>query len=215
MDAGSFLLNATPEEKIALQRKIDKKINNLLKDSKYREKATDELLKGIKEAIAEEAAKFARINGDDQDKAYSLVHTALTFPGIAKKGIKHIAKMVDGDDLVKGVGKKAINIEGLSYELKHLNKHLMGTKESIKLINKEGSAHLFTDIATLSKAESTILKKGNYLGNVRGWERYGYKFENPIGYRIGADGSKVPLHYGEMKIKNGLYHIIPRTGPSK
>lgn len=66
-------------------------------------------------------------------------------------------------------------------------------------------------MATLSKAENILLQKRNYLGNVRGWERYGYKFENPIGF----DGSKASLDYGEIKPKNGLYHIIPRIVSSK
>jgi len=40
-------------------------------------------------------------------------------------------------------------------------------------------------------------------------------FKDPIGYRVSADGLKTALHYGEMKVKDGFYHIIPRTGPGK
>jgi hypothetical protein len=35
----------------------------------------------------------------------------------------------------------------------------------------------------------------------------------PIGVRIASDGPRIPLNYGEMKIKDGLYHLIPKTGP--
>jgi hypothetical protein len=106
--------------------------------------------------------------------------------------------------------------EGLAYDLKHLNKHLPDTPESLKLIRKEGSAHVFNDKATLSQVEQAILERGESLGTVRGWERYGLRFDDPIGFRIDARGNRVPLHYGEMKLdpKTGTYHVIPRTGPS-
>ena len=72
---------------------------------------------------------------------------------------------------------------------------------------------MFKDEKALRKVEQAILERGKYTGTVRGWERYGLKFDSPIGYRIGADGSKIPLHYGEIKLKDGMYHVIPRTGP--
>jgi hypothetical protein len=42
------------------------------------------------------------------------------------------------------------------------------------------------------------------------------RFDEPIGFRIDAQGNKIPLYYGEMKLNpnTGLYHVIPRTGPS-
>jgi hypothetical protein len=71
------------------------------------------------------------------------------------------------------------------------------------------------DKATLSQVEKAIFERGQHTGNIRGVDRYGVMFDKPIGYRISSDGSKVPLHYGEMKVKDGLYHIIPRTGPGQ
>jgi hypothetical protein len=105
---------------------------------------------------------------------------------------------------------------GLSYELKHLNKHLPGTPESLRLIQKEGAAHVFNNKATLSAVERSIMEAGRHTGTVRGWERYGLRFDKPIGYRIDAAGNRVPLHYGELKLhpKTGRYHVTPRKGPA-
>jgi len=110
---------------------------------------------------------------------------------------------------------KGLSKNGLAYQLKHLNKHLPNTPESEKLINKKGDAHVFNDKSTLSRLEEAIFKRGKYTGNIRGWERYGVMFDEPIGYRISSDGKKIPLHYGEMKIKDGFYHVIPRIGLGK
>jgi hypothetical protein len=100
--------------------------------------------------------------------------------------------------------------------LKHLNKHLPGTKESAKLLQKEGAVHVITDKATLSRAETAFLEQGQLTGTDRGTERYGLMFEEPIGYRISQDGSRIPLNYAELKLgPDGRYHIIPRTGPAR
>jgi len=106
---------------------------------------------------------------------------------------------------------------GLSYDTKHLQKHLPDTPEAAKLIKKEGAAHVFNDEATLRRVEAEILARGANTGAVRGAERYGLRFDEPIGYRIDAAGKKIPLHYGELKLDpaTGKYHVIPRTGPSK
>jgi hypothetical protein len=63
--------------------------------------------------------------------------------------------------------------------------------------------------------EKTIFEQGKFTGNVRGADRYGVMFDKPIGYRVSSDGSSIPLHYGEMKVNNGYYHVIPSTGSSK
>lgn len=105
---------------------------------------------------------------------------------------------------------------GLAYDLKHLNKHLPGTVESERLLQKDGAAHVFTDKATLSFVEATIFERGESRGVVRGTARYGFLFDRPIGERVAVDGGRIPLHYGEMKLNpDGRYHIIPRTRPAQ
>lgn len=81
-------------------------------------------------------------------------------------------------------------------------------------VTKYGSAHVFNELPTLSRVESEIFARGGNTGVAREWNRYGLFFEKPIGTRIGQDGTRTLLHYGEMKMReNGLYHLVPRTGP--
>jgi hypothetical protein len=118
---------------------------------------------------------------------------------------------------VAGGGKA---FSGTAYELKHILKHIEGSAASLKLIAREGAAHVFSDMAALARAENAIFEGGQFTGTVvRGstvTERFGLAFESPVGYRIAADGSKIPLHYAEAKVgSDGLYHLMPRTGPAK
>jgi RHS repeat-associated protein len=141
---------------------------------------------------------------------------------IAKKAVdiaarsvsKSVAKEVAKDlEAVAAGGGKAFT--GSAYELKHVPKHLEGTTQANRLIRREGAAHVFTDRATLAAAENAIFEGGQFTGVVRGTQRFGLMFKNPIGARIAADGSRIPLFYGEAKVgADGLYHIFPRTGPS-
>jgi RHS repeat-associated protein len=109
-----------------------------------------------------------------------------------------------------------LSMEGVAFELKFLAKHLPGTAQAEKLIAKEGAAHVFNDISTLSRVEAEIFARGVNTGTTRGFTRIGLQFESPIGYRVAQDGTKTALHYAEIKMRaNGLYHIIPRTGASK
>jgi hypothetical protein len=120
------------------------------------------------------------------------------------------------DKLTPGLDKYFDN--GLSYQIspKYLDKHLPNTPKSNQILRQEGSIHVFSDKATLSRVESKILQRGQYTGTVRGTERYGLKFDQPIGYRIDINGNKIPLNYGELKVyTDGRYHVIPRTNPAK
>jgi Domain of unknown function (DUF6972) len=109
-----------------------------------------------------------------------------------------------------------VSTEGLAYEFNFVNKHLAGTSQAAKEVAREGSAHVFSDLSTLSRVEGEIFSRGVYTGTTRGFARYGVQFSEAIGERIGKDGTRTALNYGEMKLReNGLYHIIPRTGPSK
>jgi RHS repeat-associated protein len=107
---------------------------------------------------------------------------------------------------------------GLSYQISpnYLDKHIAGTNKANSVLRSKGSNHVFTDRETLSYVEQEILKRGQHTGRAKGTERYGLYFDQPIGYRIDSKGRQIPLRYGELKIRDdGLYHVIPRTSPSK
>lgn len=103
----------------------------------------------------------------------------------------------------------------LTLDTKHVGKHLPDTPQSSQLLKCEGSsAHLFNDEATMVMVAQAIMAHGEFTGVVRGHERYGLYFDEPIGYRLSINGSKIPLSYAEMKVKGNKYHVIPRTKPS-
>jgi hypothetical protein len=107
--------------------------------------------------------------------------------------------------------------EGISYDLRHEAKHLEGTPATQKLMAKEGAVHVFNDQPTLERVKGALVAQGEFTGVVRGTQRFGMRFEEPIGSRVSSTGERIPLHYAEAKLdpKTGKYHIIPRTGPSK
>jgi RHS repeat-associated protein len=112
--------------------------------------------------------------------------------------------------------ESTLSMRGVAYELRHLNKHIAGTQEAARQLAKDGKAFVFNDLATLSRVEAEIFTKGVFTGtSADGWSRYGLRFGQQIGTRIGRDGSTQALHYGELKIRGGLYHIIPRPGPRR
>jgi hypothetical protein len=99
----------------------------------------------------------------------------------------------------------------LTLDTKHVAKHLPDTPQMQHLLQKEGSAHIFIDEATIYIVAQAIIEKGEFTGVIRGHERYGLYFDEPIGYRVSIDGGKIPLYYAEMKVKGNKYHVIPRT----
>lgn len=103
----------------------------------------------------------------------------------------------------------------LTLDAKHVAKHLPDTLQMQLLFQKEGSAHVFNDEATIAMVTQAIIEKGEFTGVIRGHERYGLFFSEPIGYRVSIDGSKISLYYAEMKVKGNKYHVIPRTKPSR
>ncbi len=103
----------------------------------------------------------------------------------------------------------------LILDLKHIPKHLPDTPQMQRLLQQEGSAHLFNDLETLQTVAQAILDRGELIGTIRGHDRYGLYFPEAIGYRIDIDGKRLPLYYGEIKIKGDRYHVIPRTRPSQ
>ena len=121
---------------------------------------------------------------------------------------------------LRGTGEVAnagIPMAGKAYEIGLLNRHLPETAAAAKAVAKDqAGAFVFKDLSTLSRVEAEIFARGEYTGTVRGWERFGVRFNEPIGTQIRKNGTTTVLDYGEMKIRsNGLYHVTPRTGPAK
>ena len=104
----------------------------------------------------------------------------------------------------------------ISLDPKHISKHLPNTPQSQRLLIRGRSIHVFNDEDTMLRVAQAIIEEGEYIGNVRNYERYGLFFTETIGDRICPDGSTTPLFYGEIKIDaNNRYHTIPRTRPSE
>ena len=101
-----------------------------------------------------------------------------------------------------------------------IDRHLPNTPQVQRLLRREGKAHVFNDLETLERATQAIIVHGERTGikdEDDDYERYGLYFSEPIGYIIRADGSQIPLYYGEIKIvkTTGEYHAIPRTSPRR
>ncbi len=104
----------------------------------------------------------------------------------------------------------------ITLDVRHIAKHLPGTPQMQRLLKKGKAAHVFNDENTMNQVAQSIIKNGEFIGTIRDYERYGMFFNQPIGYRISADGSHIPLYYGEVKINaDNQYHVIPRTRPSE
>jgi hypothetical protein len=101
-----------------------------------------------------------------------------------------------------------------------IDRHLPNTPQVQRLLQREGRAHVFSDLDTLKRVTQSIIAGGERTGiedEGDDYERYGLYFSEPIGYIIKADGSQIPLYYGEIKIvkTTGEYHAIPRTSPRR
>ena len=99
-----------------------------------------------------------------------------------------------------------------------LDKHLPGTQKAESELESEGIVHLFNDRETMERVAAEIKLRGEHTGAEDledNYERYGLYFSEPIGYILKADGTQIPLNYGEIKKKKttGKYHVIPRTRP--
>ncbi len=99
---------------------------------------------------------------------------------------------------------------------RHSAKHLPNTPQSQRLLRLGLAAHIFLDLATMERVATAIIEQGEYLGEIRGYKRYGMLFAEPIGDRLSPTLERTPLYYGELKIdSNNRYHVIPRTRPSR
>ncbi len=104
---------------------------------------------------------------------------------------------------------------GLNLAERHVQKHLMDTPQMLKQLKEDGKVHVFRDRQTLREVTEALFEDGQFIGTVRGHERYGMYFNQAIGYRIDLEGNRLLLYFAEMKIIKGEYHVIPRTKPSE
>lgn len=104
----------------------------------------------------------------------------------------------------------------IEIDSRHTAKHLPNTPQSQRFLRRGLAAHLFLDFATMERVATAIIEQGEYLGEIRGYKRYGMLFTEPIGHRLSPNLHRTPLYYGELKIdSNNRYHVIPRTRPSR
>lgn len=88
-------------------------------------------------------------------------------------------------------------MRGLAFGLRRLKKHLPDTVESWQLATKaDDAAHVFNDLATLSRVESEIFARGVNTCFVRGSQRFGLYFDEAIGFRVENGRPTHALHYG-------------------
>lgn len=104
---------------------------------------------------------------------------------------------------------------GLNLAERHVQRHLPDTPQMLKVLKEDGKAHVFHNKQTLLEVTEALFENGQFIGVVRGHERYGMYFDQAIGYRIDLEGNRLLLYFAEMKIINGEYHVIPRTKPSE
>jgi hypothetical protein len=101
------------------------------------------------------------------------------------------------------------------FDFRHVRKHIPGTPQAERLVRKEGAAHVFKDEATMRAVVEAIMERGQMTGTLRGHERWGLWFEQPIGFRIDRVGHRLALHYAELKVRGDAYHVIPRSRPAE
>jgi RHS repeat-associated protein len=115
--------------------------------------------------------------------------------------------------MTRGGTAKGVPTEGLAFELKYLDRHIEGTAQANRMLSKAEAVHVFDSKTTAGDVAQAIIERGEFTGTRGGFDRYGLQFESPIGYRIAPDGGRVPLTYGQLKVRpDGMYHVIPRTG---
>jgi hypothetical protein len=104
----------------------------------------------------------------------------------------------------------------ISLDARQVAKHIAGTPQSQRLLKRGLAAHVFNDEPTMNRVTQAIIENGQFTGMIQGYDRYGMFFDEPIGYRISPDASRILLYYGEIKINaDDQYHVIPRTRPSE
>jgi hypothetical protein len=145
-----------------------------------------------------------------------LENTALAVTGVgpAWQGARAAFAARSVTNIESNILSRGLSPDGLAYELKYLNRHLEGSSEAMKMLGKGDAAHVFASKEMLGKVEAEIFERGINTGVVRSWDRYGLNFDYAIGHRIAPDGGRIPLSYGELVLRDGPYHVMPRTRPA-
>ncbi len=103
---------------------------------------------------------------------------------------------------------------GLIRVSKFVSRHLPQGRDAQRLLRQGKAAHVFLDKGIMNRIAADLLARGEFIGTVRGHDRYGLSYPELIGYKIAPDGKKQPLYYAELKVKDGGYHAVPRHKPA-
>lgn len=100
-----------------------------------------------------------------------------------------------------------------------IDRHTLNGRIVNRNLAKNLEAHIFLEVLDLEVLESIIWSLGSFQGNIRGWDRYFYQFEMPIGVRIQPGKLNIELYVAEIKGKlvdgvHWTYHLVPRTRPA-
>jgi len=100
------------------------------------------------------------------------------------------------------------------------SRHASGGRIVERDLRRGREAHVFNDDVDLIDLEQKVWTEGTSHGVVRGWDRFTYRSETPIGTRIQTGSPDVPLHVVEVKGRlrsDGVweYHLAPRPRPAQ
>lgn len=100
------------------------------------------------------------------------------------------------------------------------SRHTIDGKQVQRDLRRGREAHVFLKDVELSNLEEKVRQEGVYQGEVRGWYRWTYTSDTPIGVRIQKGRDDVPLNVVELKGRfrsDGTfeYHLVPRARPAE
>lgn len=150
----------------------------------------------------------------------SRLSSAATFSRYLASATENIGDESRTNSSALGSSSTLRNMSAIKCEIfldpRHLPKHLPNTPQVQRLFRRGQAAHVFNGEETIFRVSQAIIKRGEYIGNIRNYERYGLLFSEQIGSRIYPNGSRVSLFYREVIIDaNNRYHPIPGTRPSE
>ncbi|MGE0712814.1 MAG: RHS repeat-associated core domain-containing protein [Planctomycetota bacterium] len=116
---------------------------------------------------------------------------------------------------VPGKAKPANAVHDEAYTA---SKHTRNGAQVERDLRRGRDAHVFNDEVNLKALEDKVWNEGVYHGTERGWERWSYTSDEPIGMRLQNGRDPVPLRTVEIKGRptpdGGYeYHLVPRSKP--